>query len=438
MFVTEMDDGVYHERCINIISKSTLEEMFQAGMLQRSDSFSDTDLDAADIAAENDDNSFADEIAHWERNEENLNQKLLDDHPKRKWMTQPLLETGHTFLKRPTASKIPSVVMHPGFYRSANLEKVENTAELASLLLPSELQSTWRLKVAAVKAELEIRQVFRSFTKDSDVCEQEVQNLLIVLVKTLSLKLGVECEPRRELSFALGGLLAKNHLVLHGRTDTVFSDDARNVILSTEVKTCKTFPLGQLWYRKTRGVQTLANLFALNGARVPVILITPKQFKLFFLVVEDGKLPKMYSFPSGMDTAPVGSGLHEGGLADVLSICLLRSAPLGVFEDEVFKSPIAHTVGGRQGRGPATEVALRERRRPEETGCGANASVVIKRLAFGGPVDKENVPEDVNAQPSAEELRVLEFPWAKVTVVSTARLGVAADEEESEGEGVET
>jgi hypothetical protein len=226
--VEEMEDEVYHERSIHVLSKDLLERMRITGLLPRSGSFSDTDLDPEDVAAENEDSAYTDEKAHWERNHANLHTKLLRDN---KWNAQQLLDAEHTFLKAPTASRIPSIVMHPGFNRSENMRSVGSTDELARWLLPEDLQSSWRYQVAAVKADRRIKQVFRNFTEGSDASDREVQDSPIDVVQTLSQELYVQCISKGELTFAVGGLLAKNRLVLHGRTDMVFADNNGNLIL---------------------------------------------------------------------------------------------------------------------------------------------------------------------------------------------------------------
>ena len=103
-------------------------------------------------------------------------------------------------------------------------------------------------------------------------------------------------------------------------------------MIATELKTAKTFPLGTVWYRSTRGTQSLSALYAYNA---PTLLLTQQHFKLF---VENPERTKVFTFPYGHSTS-IHPHIHAARMAPmgrdllkILVICLLsdyNSAPTG-------------------------------------------------------------------------------------------------------------
>jgi hypothetical protein len=81
-----------------------------------------------------------------------------------------------------------------------------------------------------------------------------------------------KCSSKR--TFAVGGMLALPNFCVHGVTDSTYVLEGRRAVhsrsgadqvcmfLTAEFKTDASIPKQNLWYRGTRGVQTLASLWS--------------------------------------------------------------------------------------------------------------------------------------------------------------------------------
>jgi hypothetical protein len=417
----------YHGRKIFIPSLDLLKEMRTAKLISAENSESDFEFDEADSVEESLDYSYNDEKLHWCRNNDLLYSQLTA--PSTKWVLEPLLETEFTFVRSPTASKIPSIFMHPGFYRSENMGMVSGIGALATILLSVELQCSWRRKVMAVKRDSNVKRSFAEFISLLDASEDAVERALQNLVTALAYSLNVQCKCHGSKQFVVGGLLAQSRFVIHGRTDVTFQNDDGKVILSTEVKKCRRFPLTHTWYHKSRGVQTFGNLFMFSSVKAPVLLITPEQFKLFYLVEKEGEAPNIFTFPSGHNVKCIGEDVRVEGLVDVLSICLLRSAPWRDPDDESMRSPRVRAMDPQPTHTPGSEERFRALRDENETGSGRNMEFSIRRLE--NDLTDENCSAAANvADAKPTELKVLNFPWAEVTILSADGLNISENDED--------
>jgi hypothetical protein len=416
----------YHGRNIFIPSPDLLKEMRAAKMISAENPESDFEFDEEDSLVESLDYSYNDEKLHWFRNNELLRSQLTA--PSTKWVLEPLLSTDFTFARSPTASKIPSILMHPGFYRSENMGSVSSICSLATSLLPVEFQSSWRRKVMAVKRDSAVKRSFGKLISLVDASEDAVERALQNLVTVLAYSLDVQFECHGSKQFVVGGLLAQSRFVIHGRTDVTFQDDHGRVILSTEVKKCRRFPLTHTWYHKSRGVQTFGNLFMFSSVKAPVLLITPEQFKIFYLVEEEGEAPRIFTFPSGHNVKCIGEDVRAEGLVDVLSICLLRSAPWFDPDEDSVRTPRLRAMDLQPTHTPGSEERFRALRDENETGSGRNMDFKIRRL--DSDMMDENCSAAANvADSKPAELKVLNFPWAKVTVLSAEGLNISNEED---------
>jgi hypothetical protein len=443
-----MENEGYHERCIFVPTADLLEEMYRAKLIPQITEDSDGEYEQEDLQEEGRMELYVDEVAHWARNNEMLQGKLSARPPK--WSAEALLSTGYTLVRDPTASRVPSVVMHPGFYRAGNMAGVGDMDELARIMLPPHAATGWRERVAAVKEKRAIKSLFRNFVRLLHAPETEVEACLTTLVSCLAMGLDVQCRAKGQQTYVVGGLLAQKRFVVHGRTDETFADDAGRMILSTEAKTCRSFPTGRAWYHKSRGVQTLGSLFSSAGVRPPVLLVTPQQFKIFYLVTEAGEVPRVFTFPAGPDVHLCGSDLGADGLVDAVCISLLRSAPV-VEMDDLEMTPRARIAPDRLSpTEQSTERRLRHMRRADETGNGGCSRVSVRRLSLGGGAggrkgcasdgtvivgeEKEEGAAKKETAPDgcAKPLDVLKLPWTEVSVFSVDGLGLAGGEVESD------
>jgi hypothetical protein len=115
-------------------------------------------------------------------------------------------------------------------------------------------------------------------------------------------------------------------------------------------------------------VQTLGSLFSSAGVRTPAVLVTPQQFKIFYLVTEAGEVPRVFKFPAGPDVHLCGSDLGADGLVDAVCISLRRSAPV-VEVDDLEMTPRARIAPDRLSSAEqSTERQLRHMRRAAERG----------------------------------------------------------------------
>lgn len=194
----------------------------------------------------------------------------------------------------------------------------------------------------------------------------------------------------------------------------------------------------------------MGSLFSFAGVRPPVLLVTPQQFKIFYLVTEAGEVPRVFTFPAGPDVHLCGSDLGADGLVDAVCISLLRSAPV-VEMDDLEMTPRARIAPDRLSpTEQSTERRLRHMRRADETGNGGCSRVSVRRLSLGGGAggrkgcasdgtvivgeEKEEGAGKKETAPDgcAKPLDVLKFPWTEVSVFSADGLGLAGGEVESD------
>jgi hypothetical protein len=142
-------------------------------------------------------------------------------------------------------------------------------------------------------------------------------------VSLISVLLQKGAIPGAETLFVVGGILALPEYDLKGRSDPTYRNSAGRYLLASEVKTRKTFGDYDIWYRRSRGVQTLSVLYAYNA---PTLLFTQGVWKLF---VENEARNEILTFPYGEE--PEDSP-HENSILlanmgptflKIIAICLL-------------------------------------------------------------------------------------------------------------------
>ena len=271
------------------------------------------------------------------------NQSFMDDQIlQNKPIPWSLLQTDNLttdgapviLIEKPTASQLKHQLLNPYIYM--NLKKIDTLNDLASLLdTPSDWEDTYQQKIATNADVIGHLNRLRSLPDGTteNIIQIKFEYLVIRIAFILGIRLGLDSET----NIIVGGILAKYEFDLRSRTDPNFykeftftpgsiSDTTIKSgihLIGSEVKTESTFPLGHVWYHKSRGVQVLASMYAFNA---PTFLLTQKHWKIF---VENEQRNDVFTFPFGNDTEadrrnnscemmPIGSDFLKA-----IVICLL-------------------------------------------------------------------------------------------------------------------
>jgi hypothetical protein len=213
-------------------------------------------------------------------------------------------------LSHPTASNVISDYLHPAVYR--NVSGIGGMDELAAILGVD----NWRMRSVAALQCPAILLCYRRFRALPDAAmESQVEASFLALIYRLSTALSVVLDGKGSRKFGVGGLLVEPNCAIRGVTDSIFADaiDGHS-ILATECKTEVTFPMGAVWYRKSRAAQTLGTLYS---CRCPTLLYTQRQFKLFVLN-EAGNQILTYTPRYGVQAT------EDASFLECLCICLLQ------------------------------------------------------------------------------------------------------------------
>ena len=229
---------------------------------------------------------------------------------------------------KPTLSKISHEALNPHAYRQ--IGNVEDLGALARLLRTSD--NWFEIYTNDIVRDRKVRIRFRDFQDlPPDTPEVTVQTNFEDLIKQMAESLGLEnLKTQREAKCMVGGLLARPQYTVRGAMDPRFADCTGLHLLATEIKTAQSFPSGDMWYRKSRGIQVLSTLYA---SACPTFLLTQQCWKLF---VENDERTEVLTFPYGgeeTDTPHMKSTLLSlvgPDLVQAITICLLseRHRPL--------------------------------------------------------------------------------------------------------------
>jgi hypothetical protein len=229
-------------------------------------------------------------------------------------------------IKRPTASKIPYKFLHPSTY--CNMKDLGNISQFAQLVdAPGNWEELYNPLVVEGSAVRIAFDDLRSLPHDAE--ESSISQEFSKLVVTMSNMLGIHVHPRAETKVIVGGILALGNYDVRSSTDVHFLKNGRNV-LATEIKTDQTFPLGEVWYRKSRGAQVLSAMYAHNAA---TFLFTQKHWKLF---VQNRNRSSVLTFPFDTVMSPRQNSFLMNRMGptflQAITICLLSNLDSG-FDD---------------------------------------------------------------------------------------------------------
>jgi hypothetical protein len=212
-------------------------------------------------------------------------------------------------IKKPTASKIPSLVLNPLAYRE--LGPIHSLDEFAIAMrvenwdskVRTAQQGDPRLWELVFEESTELAGMARTF---SESC---VSTKFGVLVEILGKALSIKSKFLNERRFGIGGVLADFRYAVRGKTDLNFGvAEAGNprcrvherenaseleesaqkgnssLAMSVEFKTSATFPAGNTWYHGSRGVQALGALWSgwEKNPFAPALLLTQEQLNSFW------------------------------------------------------------------------------------------------------------------------------------------------------------
>ncbi|KAJ3329934.1 hypothetical protein HDU76_006799 [Blyttiomyces sp. JEL0837] len=251
---------------------------------------------------------------------------MTNNLQKKEWAVEPSPFHDKRFMfKHKTASKITHKSLHLSIY--SNLERLGGFDELAKLLgVPLEgLEDI----CDRVWSDKNVQHYFKKFRhRSDDTPEDQVQSSLDRLCMAISIVLEGQFNiPRPDnvphRTVVVGGFMALSNYDYRSVTDfLVTHDETGKVLLSTEVKTNKTFPEEHLWYRGSRGPQVSAALYGYNAV---TFLVTPKQWKLFVENVDRNTIRTMPFDDAGQDKRkrPHVCGKMGENFVKALTICLL-------------------------------------------------------------------------------------------------------------------
>jgi hypothetical protein len=195
--------------------------------------------------------------------------------------------TDVVLVRKPTASNLSHRLLNPFIYR--NIGNVGTLDALATLL---DTPDDWETKYNQIVQDGRIIRMFNRFmTLPEDTLEAGIQCQFIALVSNIAFRLEIDLVARSETRIIVGGILARYEYDVRSKCDPHFLSADGAHLIASEVKTRRTFGLGEMWYHSSRGIQVLSALYAFN---CPTFLFTQGQWKLF---VENNERNSILTFP---------------------------------------------------------------------------------------------------------------------------------------------
>ncbi|KAJ3412188.1 hypothetical protein HDV05_001098 [Chytridiales sp. JEL 0842] len=255
------------------------------------------------------------------------------------WNVKPLL-TSERLVVKPTASMMDHMLLHPAIY--SFLKPVGEHSGLNALATFLGAPPDWQDRFTQAFTGVVARsfQRLQNFPPET-TAESEIQSHFISAVGLLAGMLGIDVSANSERKTIVGGFLAHSDLNVKTNTDASFTTYNNYTLLASEIKTANTFPLGAVYYRKSRYVQTLS---ALYGLRAPVFLFTQQHWKLF-LESDDRRQVHTYPFTNDgeMDDHVRSTEMAkmDDNFAKAIAICLMAGVEREKEQLQSFQQPIA-------------------------------------------------------------------------------------------------
>lgn len=171
---------------------------------------------------------------------------------------------GRKKVTRTTASRMCSLALHPGLYRTDSVGDLGSVREFAEVLGVSKRVPELADRVRMAISDPFVKRTRRTFAPlPAYAPEAKVSLCLHGLTSMIANVLGVSADPDPEVSVVVGGFLAQNNLAVIGRSDILYRAEADwPVVLTVEAKSENSFPAEQLWHYKSRGAQLYGALLA--------------------------------------------------------------------------------------------------------------------------------------------------------------------------------
>lgn len=198
---------------------------------------------------------------------------------------------------RPTASRTNHFHIHPSLY--TNIRPLRTIDDVAMFLgFPCNWEEEYNIFYSSNMDGLnEYLNDLRNL--DDNALENDVKISFTALVSRLSAsQYCVNVTYREQESIMISGMLMNPNLYCRSQRDTaIFSIRDKIPVIATEIKRYKSYNGSDVWYRGSRGVQTLMALFSYV---CPTFLLTQRIYKLF---IENPERNLIYTFPYGDDSS---------------------------------------------------------------------------------------------------------------------------------------
>ena len=155
-------------------------------------------------------------------------------------------------IEKPTASQFKHHVLHPSLYR--NIQGLTSLDYFARLVgAPEDWEA--RYERACQFRPDSIKRTSRLLSQlPRDSPETRIETKLSDAIIAMNTALEqVELQSERENKVVVGGTLAYSQYDVKSQTDLYFTNLAGECVLATEIKTDRSFPEGEIWYKKSRG-----------------------------------------------------------------------------------------------------------------------------------------------------------------------------------------
>ena len=273
---------------------------------------SDTEKELSTESFSNDREENTTATARMVQNKDYIDEKSkgwrLEPHPTEMVGADPVIT-----VRAPTASFLDHNCLNPSLYRHLRpLDSFDNFAAIIGA--PLDWETTYNESVAT---SLEVQFVLHLYgTLPHTAHENEVSARFVDLVKAVATSLKIICLNGSQTKIGGGGFMARPQYNVRSTTDVNFSNSSRECMLSTEMKTERSFFDGELWYHASRGVQTFASLFRFNA---PTILATQSKWKLF---CENRDRSTIFTYPCN----------HTDGVPDHINAAVMEDVGSGLIK----------------------------------------------------------------------------------------------------------
>jgi hypothetical protein len=195
--------------------------------------------------------------AHVAKNQQFISSSIEHGAWEAKDASGPHASYGRKKVTRPTASKMCSIALHPGLYRTDCVGDLGGARAFAEALGVSQRIPDFAERVRMAISERFVKRLQRSWAAlSSHVPAAAVSMFLSGLVCMIANALGVSVDPDVKVPFAVGGYLALDNFAVIGQSDLLYRANADGrAVLTIHVECDKNFPAEQLWFHNSRGAQ---------------------------------------------------------------------------------------------------------------------------------------------------------------------------------------